>query len=166
MAGLSTSTVMRSSSSATSRTSCSFCRQRSPATSSCEKTTSLTGPRQRDDVFLPVFQPWEGGELATAIEMGYRNLVPSWDEGTEDKIFRVLFDVFRHKKGAGAELSAIKPTVAEMLAKPASLTYHLLAWDPDYPGYGWDDIVEYAHRVPEVEALMRQTMILHNEYRW
>ena len=124
-------------------------------------------PRQRDDVFLPVFQPWEGpGALAAAIEAGYRNLVPSWDEGTEDKIFRVLFDVFRHKKGAGAELSAIKPTVAEMLAKPASLTYHLLAWDPDYPGYGWDDIVEYAHRVPEVEALMRQTMILHNEYRW
>jgi len=123
-------------------------------------------PRQRDDVFMPVFQPWEGGELAAAIEAGYRNLVPSWDEGAEDKIFRVLFDVFRHKKSAGAELSAIKPTVAEMLAKPASLTYHLLAWDPDYPGYGWDDIVEYAHRVPEMEALMRQTMILHNEYRW
>ncbi|HTO12244.1 MAG TPA: 3-oxoacyl-[acyl-carrier-protein] synthase III C-terminal domain-containing protein [Candidatus Binatia bacterium] len=123
-------------------------------------------PRQRDDVFLPVFQPWEGAELAAAIETGYRNLVPSFDEGTEDKIFRVLFDVFRHKKGAGAELSPIKPTVAEMLAKPKSLTYHLLAYDPDYPGYGWDDIVEYFHRVPELEALMRQTMVLHNQYRW
>ena len=123
-------------------------------------------PRQRDDVFLPVFQPWEGAELAAAIETGNRNLVPSFDEGTEDKIFRVLFDVFRHKKGAGAELSPIKPTVAEMLAKPKSLTYHLLAYDPDYPGYGWDDIVEYFHRVPELEALMRQTMVLHNQYRW
>src|SRR6185369_1072317 len=122
-------------------------------------------PKQRDDVFLPIFKPWEGAELAAAIESGYRNLVPTWDEGTEDKIFRVLLDVFRHKKGAGAELSAIKPTVAEMLAKPASLTYHLLAYDPDYPGYGWDDIVEYFHRVPELEALMRQTMILHSEYR-
>ena len=123
-------------------------------------------PRQRDDIFLPVFQPWEGGELAAAIETGYRNLVPSWDEGTENKIFRVLFDVFRHKKGAGAELSAIKPTVSEILTNPRNLTYHLLAHDPDYPGYGWDDIVEYWHRVPELEALMRQTMILHNEYRW
>ena len=123
-------------------------------------------PRQRGDVFLPIFKPWEGAELAAAIESGYRNLVPSWDEGTEDKIFRILFDVFRHKKGAGAELSAIKPTVGEILANPRNLTYHLLAYDPDYPGYGWDDIVEYWHRVPELEALMRQTMVLHNEYRW
>jgi 3-oxoacyl-[acyl-carrier-protein] synthase III len=123
-------------------------------------------PRQRDDVFLPVFRPWEGAELTRAIETGYRNLVPSWDEGTEDKIFRILLDIFRHKKGAGAELSPIKPTVGEILANPRNLTYHLLAWDPDYPGYGWDDVVEYWHRVPELEALMRQAMVLHNEYRW
>ena len=123
-------------------------------------------PRQRGDIFLPVFKPYEGAELAAAIESGYRNLVPTWDEGTEDKIFRVLFDVFRHKKGAGAELSPIKPTVGELLSRPRSLTYHLLAYDPDYPGYGWDDIVEYSHRVPELEALMRQTMVLHNQYRW
>jgi len=123
-------------------------------------------PRQRDDIFLPIFKPWEGGELAAALETGYRNLVPTWDEGTEDKIFRILFDVFRHKKGAGAELSPIKPTVGEILSNPRNLTYHLLAHDPDYPGYGWDDIVEYWHRVPELEALMRQTMVLHNQYRW
>jgi len=123
-------------------------------------------PRQRDDIFVPIFKPWAVADLAVAIETGYRNLVPSWDEGTEDKIFRILFDVFRHKKGAGAELSPIKPTVSEILGRPTNLTYHLLAYDPDYPGYGWDDIVEYWHRVPELEALMRQTMILHNEYRW
>src|SRR5882672_10380501 len=113
-------------------------------------------PKTRDDVFLPVFKPWEGRELAATIEDGYRALPPSFDEGTEDKIARVLLDVFRHKKGAGAELPA----------KPTSLTYHLLAYDPDYPGYGWDDIIEYTHRVPELEALMRQTMMLHNQYRW
>lgn len=123
-------------------------------------------PRQRDDIFLPIFRPWEGAEPAAAIEAGYRNLVPTWDEGTEDKIFRILLDVFRHKKGAGAELSPIKPTVGEILSSPRNLTYHLLAYDPDYPGYGWDDIVEYWHRVPELEALMRQTMVLHNQYRW
>jgi 3-oxoacyl-[acyl-carrier-protein] synthase III len=123
-------------------------------------------PKQRDDVFLPIFKPYEGAELTAALESGYRNLVSTWDEGTEDKIFRILLDVFRHKKGAGAELSPIKPTVGEILANPRNLTYHLLAYDPDYPGYGWDDIVEYWHRVPELEALMRQTMVLHNQYRW
>ncbi len=122
--------------------------------------------RGRDDVFLPVFKPWEGAELTAAIETGYRSLKASWDEGTEDKICRILLDVFRHKKGAGAELPAIKPTVAELLAKPKSLTYHLLAYDPDYPGYGHDDIIEYAHAVPELEAVMRQAMVLHNQYRW
>ena len=122
--------------------------------------------RQRDDVFLPVFKPWDGAELTAAIEAGYRSLKPSWDEGTEDKICRILLDVFRHKKGAGAELPALKPTVAELLARPKSLTYHLLVYDPDYPGYGHDDIIEYAHAVPELEAVMRQAMVLHNQYRW
>src|SRR5206468_4141547 len=56
-------------------------------------------PRQRDDVFLPIFQSWEA-ELAETMERGYRALRPTWDEGTEDKIFRTLFDVFRHKKAA------------------------------------------------------------------
>src|SRR2546425_1286040 len=123
-------------------------------------------PRQRDDVFLPVFKPWDGSELATAMEAGYRTLKPSWDEATEDKVFRILFDVFRHKLWAGAELPAIKPTVAEILANPRSLTYHLLAYDPDYPGYAYDDIIECHHEVPELEALLRQAMVLHNQYRW
>jgi len=122
--------------------------------------------RHRDDVFLPVFTPWDGGGLAAAIEAGYRGLGPTWDEGTEDKVFRILLDVFRHKKGAGAELPAIKPTVAEILANPRSLTSHLLEYNPDYPGYRYADIVECFHRVPELEALLRQAMVLHNQYRW
>ena len=52
---------------------------------------------------------------------------------TEDKIFRILLDVFRHKKAARPSSPPIKPTVAELLADPDSLTYHLLAYDPDYP---------------------------------
>lgn len=123
-------------------------------------------PRHRDDVFLPILSDWEGTELAGIVEAGYRSLPPTWDEGTEDKIGRILLDVFRHKKGEGAEMPAIKPTVEEILQKPKNLTYHLLAYDPDYPGYGWDDIIEYAHPVPEIEALMRQAMVLHNQYRW
>ena len=123
-------------------------------------------PRQRDDVFLPVVSSWEGGELATTIEAGYRALPSTWDEGTEDKIARMLLDVFRHKKGAGAEMEPLKPTVGEILASPKTLTYQLLGHNPDYPGYGYDDIIEVSHRVPELEALMRQAMVLHNQYRW
>ena len=122
--------------------------------------------RHRDNLFLPVFKPWDGAELTAAIQAGYRALPPTWDEGTEDKLFRILLDVFRHKKGAGAELPALKPTVGEILANPGNLTYHLLAYDPDYPGYTWDDIIETSHRVPELEALTRQAMVLHNQYRW
>jgi 3-oxoacyl-[acyl-carrier-protein] synthase III len=123
-------------------------------------------PRQRDDIFLPVYKPWEGEKAATAVETGYRALRPTWDEGTEDKMFRVLFDVFRHKAGAGAEVEPIKPTVAEILANPRNQTYHLLAHNPDYPAYRHDDIVEVTHAVPELEALMRQTMVLHNQFLW
>src|SRR5438132_10667379 len=49
MARLSTSTAILSESSATSRTSCSFCWQSSAAVSSCEKTTSFTGPAMRSN---------------------------------------------------------------------------------------------------------------------
>jgi len=123
-------------------------------------------PRMRDDVFLPIFKPWESGELTAAIERGYRALKPTWDEGTEDKIFRVLIDVFRHKAGAGADLEPIKPTVGEILGNPRNLTYHLSVHNPDFPGYGHDDIIECSHAVPELEALLRQMMVLHNQFRW
>jgi len=104
--------------------------------------------------------------MTAGIEGAYRRLPATWDEGAEDKICRILLDIFRHKKWAGGELPAIKPTVGEIFANPKNLTFHLLAYDPDYPGYGYDDIIEFNHRVPELEALMRQTMILHNQYRW
>ncbi len=122
--------------------------------------------RQRDDIFLPIYKPWEGERAADAVEAGYRRLAPAWDEGTEDKLFRGLADVFRHKKGAGAEVEPIKPTVGEILASPKNLTYHLLAYNPDYPAYRYDDIIEVTHAVPELEALMRQTMVLHNQFLW
>ena len=123
-------------------------------------------PRQRDDVFLPVVSSWEGGEAAATIEGAYRALPATWDEATENKIARMLLDAFRHKKGAGAEMSPLKPTVAEALASPRSLTYQLLAHSPDYPGYSYEDIIEATHWVPELEALTRQAMVLHNQYRW
>src|SRR5947209_7780525 len=123
-------------------------------------------PRFRDEVLLSVFKATDMSELSAAVDAGYRSLGTTWDEGVEDKVFRILFDVFRHRKWAAAELPAIKPTVAEALANPRNLTWTLLAYDPDYPGYSWQDIVECHHTVPELEALLRQTMVLHNEYRW
>src|SRR5919201_1984495 len=46
-------------------------------------------PRHRDDIFLPVFKPWDGTELTATIEAGYRMLSPTWDDASEDKIFRI-----------------------------------------------------------------------------
>ena len=54
----------------------------------------------------------------------------------------MLLDVFRHKKGTGAEMEPLKPTVGEILASPKTLTYQLLATAPTIPGYGYDDIIE------------------------
>ncbi len=123
-------------------------------------------PRQRDDVFLPLYRPWDVAGLAAALEAGYYALPVQWDQAAEDKSFRILLDVFRNKPGAGAELPAIKPTVAEILLDPWCLTLQILEYDPDFPRYSYEDILDYAHPVPELEALMRQAMVFHNQYPW
>ena len=124
-------------------------------------------PRRRDDVFLPILTPWDEGERkVAAIEAQYQVLPATWDDEAEDHIFRILFDVFRHRRHHATELPPIKPTVAEILENPENLTFRLPSHDPDYPGYGYDEIIECAHRVPELEALLRRAMILHNQYRW
>src|SRR5712691_511846 len=38
-------------------------------------------PRFRDEVFLPVFTPWDSSELSATVEAGYRALSTTWDEG-------------------------------------------------------------------------------------
>src|SRR5436309_6659112 len=78
-------------------------------------------PKLREDVFLPVFTPWDGAEPAATVAGGYRALRPTWAEAAENKVFRILLDVFRRKNWAGAELPAIKPTPAEILANPKNL---------------------------------------------
>ncbi len=123
-------------------------------------------PRQREDVFLPVFKPRDAAGIITAIEVGYRDLPAMWDEGQEDKIFESLLNVFRNKPSAGGELRAIKPTVPEILMDPANLTYRLVNYGRDYLHYTYDDVIDCIHPVPELEALMRQGMILHNQYPW
>ena len=124
-------------------------------------------PRHRDDVFLPALTPWEEGERkVAAAEAAYRELPPTWDNEGEDRVFEILFNLFRNRKHHATELPAIKPTVAEVLADPAIQTFHLLSHDPDYPLYGYQEIVDCQEDVPELEALHRRAMILHNQYPW
>jgi 3-oxoacyl-[acyl-carrier-protein] synthase III len=123
-------------------------------------------PRRREDVFLPIFKQRDATAIVTAIEAGCQALPPMWDEEQEDKIWHILLNVFRNKPSAGGELRAIKPTVAELLADPSNLTYRLANYERDYMHYTYDDVVDCLHPVPELEALMRQSMILHNQYPW
>ena len=123
-------------------------------------------PRLREDVFLPVYKPRDASAIATAIEAGYRTLPPWWDEEMEDRSCSILLNVFRNKLTSGGELRPIRPTVSEALADPANRTCQLLAYDPDSLRYTFDDVIDCLHPVPELEALMRQCMILHNQYPW
>jgi 3-oxoacyl-[acyl-carrier-protein] synthase III len=124
-------------------------------------------PRHRNDVFLPVLEPWEDGETkVAAVEAAYPSLPPQWDEAVEDRIFAILFDVFANRKHHATTLPAIKPTVSEFLATPGNLTFRLPRYDPDYPTYDYDDILDCDEEVPELEALHRWAMVLHNQYPW
>jgi 3-oxoacyl-[acyl-carrier-protein] synthase III len=124
-------------------------------------------PRNREDVFLPVLTPWVDAERKVgAVEHTYASLPAAWDAGAEDRIFEVLFDVLRHRRFHATEVPPIKPTVAEILTEPDSLTYSLESYDPDYPVYRYQEILDCAEDVPELEALHRWAMVLHNQYPW
>jgi 3-oxoacyl-[acyl-carrier-protein] synthase III len=124
-------------------------------------------PRNRDDLFLPVLRPWERAERkVAAIEQTYASLPTTWNAQVEDHIFEVLFDVVRHRRFHATELPPIKPTVEQILAEPDSLTYTLASYDPNYPVYRYQEILDCYEDVPELEALQRWAMVLHNQYPW
>jgi len=123
-------------------------------------------PKQRDDVFLPIYKSRDSSTLANAAEAGYQALPAPWDEEWEDRCFGMLLHVFRNKISAGGELRPIRPTVAEALTNPGNRTRQLVTYDPDFLRYSYDDVIDCLHSVPELEALMRQCMILHNQYPW
>jgi len=124
-------------------------------------------PRTRSDVFLPVLTPWEDGDTkVAAVRDAYAALPAAWDAAVEDPIFEVLFDVFGHRKHHATTLPAVKATVAQCLAEPSGLTFRLPSYDPDYPVYDFNDIVDCSEDVPELEALHRWAMVLHNQYPW
>ena len=123
--------------------------------------------KHRADVFLPVLTPWEDGERkVAAVGSAYAELPATWDADVEDRVFGLLFDVFRHKLHHATELPAIKPTVAEFLDRPEALTFVMPEHDPDFPVFGVEDILDADEKVPELEALMRWAMVVHNQYPW
>ena len=124
-------------------------------------------PRQRDDVYLPVLTPWEGGEeKVLAIRKAYDQLPAAWNAEVEDDLFQIIFDVFSNRRHTGLELPAIKPTVGEALADPHNLTWRIGDYDRDYPSYSLTEILDCREEVAELEALRRWAMVLHNEYPW
>jgi 3-oxoacyl-[acyl-carrier-protein] synthase-3 len=124
-------------------------------------------PRRRDDVFLPVLTPWEDGDRkVSAVERAFAELPPSFDAAAEDRVFRILFDVFRHRRHHATELPAVKPTVGELLEQPDALTFVLPDHDPDFPVYSIEEILDADEERPELEALLRWAMVLHNQYPW
>jgi 3-oxoacyl-[acyl-carrier-protein] synthase III len=124
-------------------------------------------PRTRSDVFLPVLEPWPDGEAkVAAVREVYPTLPAQWDEEVEDRIFAVLVDVYANRKHHATTLPAVKPTVAEFLETPGNLTFRLPHYDPDYPVFGYEDILDCDEQVPELEALHRWAMVLHNQYPW
>ncbi|MGD0066530.1 MAG: 3-oxoacyl-[acyl-carrier-protein] synthase III C-terminal domain-containing protein [Streptosporangiaceae bacterium] len=123
--------------------------------------------KHRDDVFLPVLTPWENRERkVAAVERAFHALPATWDAQTEEKVFGLLFDLFRYKLYHATELPPIKPTVAEFCARPDALTFVMPSYNPDYPVFSTEDILDANEDVPELEALTRWAMVLHNQYPW
>ena len=124
-------------------------------------------PRRREDIFLPALTPWEDGERkVAAVEACYRQLPAAWSPEVEHELFGMLFDVFRHKRHHATDLPALKPTVAEAVATGSQLVYRLGSYEPDYPRFSLGEILDCHESVPELEALRRWTMTLHNQYPW
>src|SRR5262245_15653815 len=124
-------------------------------------------PRHRDDVFIPIQTPWSDRETkVSAVSSAYPGLPAQWDAEVEDSIFEVLFDVFGHRRNHATKLSAVVPTVAELLSDPSNKTLRLNRYDPDFRRYSYSEIIDCDEKVPELEALRRWSMVLHNQYPW
>ena len=124
-------------------------------------------PRRRDDVFLPLLTPGAQGERkVAAVAAAWTELPTTWDAEAEDRIFTILFDIFRHKRHHAAELPPVKPTVAEITSDPENLTFCFPTHDPDHPTRSYQEILDCTETVPELEPLHRLAMVLHNQYPW
>ena len=126
-------------------------------------------PRNRHDLFLPVQTPWQDGERKIASMKSAYETLPSSNlqaSVSEDRIFDLLFEIVRYKRHHATYMPPIKPTVTEFLANPDNLTTVLDRHDPNFPVFTEKDIVDCKEEVPELEAIHRWVMLLHNLYPW
>ena len=126
-------------------------------------------PRNRHDLFLPVQTPWQDGERKIAsVKSAYDALPTDNPQGaaSEDRIFDLLFEVVRHKRHHATYMPPIKPTIAEFLANPENLTTVLDRHDPNFPIFTDQEIIDCQEDRPELEAIHRWVMLLHNLYPW
>lgn len=124
-------------------------------------------PRRRTDVFVPIQTPWSNRERkVSAVRDAYMNLPAQWDNDVEDSIAETLYDVFAHRRNHATKLSAVVPTVAELTADPTNQTLRINKFDPDYPMFTYQEIIDSHEEVPELEALRRWSRVLHNQYPW
>ena len=123
--------------------------------------------RRREDVFVPALTPWvNAAPKIAAVDDRYRQLPPAWSQEVEDALFAMLFDLFCHKRHHARDLAPIEPTVAEALGHGSQLMLCLDSYDPDYPRFSLDAIIDCHEEVPELEALHRWAMTLHNQHPW
>lgn len=124
-------------------------------------------PRYRSDVFLPLLTPWrDGDKKVRAVADAFAALPSTWDEATERRIFDLLFDVYGNRRHHATELPAVKPTVEQFLTTPGAQTFVVPQHDPDYPVFSFTEILDAHAERPELEALTRWAMVLHNQYPW
>lgn len=124
-------------------------------------------PRNRDDVFVPLQRPWVGRQAKVdSVLAAFERLPARWDEAAEANLFELLMDVYANKLYLAAELPAIKPTIDEALADPCAATTVLGSFDPDYPRYPVEHVLDASSSQPELESLNRWAMVLHNQHPW
>ena len=124
-------------------------------------------PRNREDVFVPLLSPWEGREAKSASVLdAYGRLAAKWDATAEDELFGMLFNCFSNKLYQATELPPIKATIAEALATDRAKTTTLGDFNPDHHHYSINDILDVTEKQPELEALRRWAMLLHNQHPW
>jgi 3-oxoacyl-[acyl-carrier-protein] synthase III len=126
-------------------------------------------PRNRHDLFLPVQEPWQDADRKIASMRSAFEQLPSSNPqsaASENKIFGLLFEIVRYKRHHATYMPAIKPTIAEFLANPENLTTVLDRHDPNFPVFTEKDVVDVKEDLPELEAIHRWVMLLHNLYPW
>lgn len=127
--------------------------------------------RGRDDIYVPILTPWVDGEAkVSAVANVFSTLPARWDEEAEQRLFGELFDIFgtrrNHATAPPRVTAAARPTMAQLLSDPGNQTLRLEDYDPDFPRYSYDKIIDCQEPVAELEALHRWVMVLHNQYPW